>query len=192
MRAQLVLFAIAFGLTPPLNGQQRSTPAVSIRASSKGEVPADHSAIVRSAMCDGAGNVYSRPYRLEKVWEAVRAHPPSIAPGEEPAGNFLVTYALPNGAESGTFFLQGDRVPVPVASKNGELYVVEFAHDGSVRARTRLELNVFVDVLHLAVFESGEFLVVGLTGSVDVPRPSSSNALYGCFCCERAISEEDL
>jgi len=40
-----------------------------------------------------------------------------------------------------------------------------------VKARTKLELNVFVDVLHLAVFKSGEFLVVGLTGTVDVPAP---------------------
>jgi hypothetical protein len=171
MRAQLVLLAIAFSGAPTICAQQDSPAPVSVKAISKGEMPTSHSAVITSAMCDAAGNVYSRPFHPEKGWEAVRAPLQTINSGAKAVGSFSVTDALPGGTESRTFSVQGDRIYVPAMSNKGELYVVEFAQDGSVKARTKLEPGVFVDVFHLAVFKSGEYLVVGLTGSLSGTTP---------------------
>ena len=41
-----------------------------------------------------------------------------------------------------------------------------FGQDGLLKGRTKLKLPFVVQVLHLAVFKSGEYLVVGLTGTI--------------------------
>lgn len=42
-------------------------------------------------------------------------------------------------------------------------YMVEFAADGSMKSKVTLELDPYAEVWHLAVFNSGEYLLVGGT-----------------------------
>jgi hypothetical protein len=44
------------------------------------------------------------------------------------------------------------------------VYVVAFAQDGSVKAKTKLDTRTDVDPWHVAVFESGRLLISGLSG----------------------------
>ena len=181
MRPQFVFLVIAFSVPLTLCAQQDSPPIVSVKASPKGEMSASHSAVIMRAMCDDAGNVFSRPFHPEKGWEAVRAPLQTFTSGAKATESFSVTDALTGGTESRTFSVQGDRIFVPMMSKKGELYVVEFAQDGSVKARTKLEPGVFVDVFHLAVFKSGEYLIVGLTGTLTGTTPHLSTPFTAVF-----------
>ena len=45
-------------------------------------------------------------------------------------------------------------------------YVVEFAKDGSIKAPVKLQIDFYWAPEHFAVFASGEYLVVGLTGTI--------------------------
>jgi hypothetical protein len=171
MRLQVIFLALAWSLPSRLFAQQIATPTVSLKATAEDGMPVSHPSWIDSAMCDDAGNVHTRLLDRNTAGgaESLQAPIQEIAP-ERPAGTFRVTDALPGGTESRTFFVHGGRVYVPARSRDG-LYVVEFAQDGSLKAKTKLGLDFFVDVWHLAVFKSGEYLLVGLAGTITATAP---------------------
>jgi hypothetical protein len=63
-------------------------------------------------------------------------------------------------------------------------YVTEFGQDGQLEGRTKLELPFFVQVLHLAVFKSDEYLVVGLTGTIGENAPHLRTPFTAVFAAD--------
>jgi hypothetical protein len=174
MRAQIILLAAGLGVVPMLCAQQASAPVITIKAIAKGEIPSGPG-FTTTAMCDDAGNVYSQPFDPLKGWGADRAPVQEITGAAKPAGRFPV--------EGNTFFVRHDRVYSLAGSKNVS-YVVEFVQDGSVRAQTKLQLDFFVQVFHLAVFKSGEYLVVGLIGTITETAPHLRTPFTAVFAAD--------
>ena len=126
--------------------------------------------------CDADGNVYIRPYDAATTRDGKRF---SQLPIQEvtPAGalvrDFRVADAFPDGTAMGMSVGPDGRVYEAVmANHYADVYVAEFARDGSLQAKTKLEVGSALhtayftgDVSHLAVFKSGEFLINGETGS---------------------------
>jgi len=101
MRTQFILLAAVLGVAPMLCAQHAAKPPIPIKATAKGEIPAGP-AITDSAMCDDAGNVYSRPFGPNSVSEYLRAPIVEITAEAKPVGSFP--------SEGHTFFVRGDRV----------------------------------------------------------------------------------
>jgi hypothetical protein len=161
-----------FGVVSILCAQQGAKPVVSVEARSSGVLPVSHSAFIMSAMCDEEGNVYSRPFDPETAWGAIQ----EMTGQAKPAGRFP--------AKGKTFFVRDGRVYAVAGSNPGGIAVVEFAQDGSVKAQTKLGVDFFIDVLHLAVFKSGEYLVVGLTGSLTGTTPHLRTPFTAVFAAD--------
>lgn len=166
MRAPFILLAAWLGLVPMLLPQRLAPTKITLKATVPGELLVSRPAWIDAAMCDERGNVYTRP--TEKAIaggvEYFRAPIQEITPAVKADRSFQVTSALPDGAESRTFFVHDNRVYVLAGAHPAGLYVVQLEQDGSVKSRTKLDLTSFADIFHLAVFESGEYLLVGLTG----------------------------
>jgi hypothetical protein len=79
-------------------------------------------------------------------------------------GTFKVRDVLPEVVAARGIFVRDDGTVYQVAIGPGGVYVVAFAKDGSVKAKTKLQTGGFVDPWHLGVFESGELVVSGNTG----------------------------
>ena len=131
MKMTALLLAGACGLSPMLCAQQPATPVVSLKAMTKGETPLSHpTATTGPAMCDAAGNVYA--------FQPNTTHRPPIqetTPEARLAGNFRLPDAFPGDVRGG--FVDNDGRVYMVVNGYG-IYVVEFAQDGSVKAKTRL------------------------------------------------------
>jgi len=175
VRTQLILLATMVGLAPQICAQQGATPVVDIYASSKGEENVSHSTVIMRAMCDEAGNVYTRPFDPGKGLGELRAPIQEITPEAKPAGRFP--------ADGKTFFVRDGNVYALAGPRDG-LYIVKFDQNGSVKSRTKLDLPFFIDVLHLAVFKSGEYLVVGLTGTINDTGPHLRTPFTGVFTAD--------
>jgi hypothetical protein len=61
-------------------------------------------------------------------------------------------------------FVTSDGRVFQVALARSDIFVVELAPDGSVKAKTKLTLGVYAQPWHLAVFESGEYLLTATAG----------------------------
>jgi hypothetical protein len=118
--------------------------------------------------CDEDGNIYVRPYVSQ--WKAARFSFESPVQRIKPEGNLgevfknstldgekLAATEIVVNAEGGVYQVGWTQ------DKNPDIYVTSFAKDGSVEARTRLEIQLFRPD-HLAVFKSGEFLLSGTKG----------------------------
>lgn len=164
MRAQAVLISILC-LGSFVSAQQNS-PIQRIKAVVQGPVPATHNAshtlLTENAMCDNAGNIYTRPFDAEKSF-GLESPITRSAPGAVSTGSFSVA-ELPGGI-SRTYFVNQGKVYVPAGS-GGNLEVIAFAPAGTISSRTKLDVNGFLDVWHLGVFNSGEYLLVGTTGKL--------------------------
>jgi hypothetical protein len=158
-----------------LCAQQTTRPAIAIMATPKGEVPVSRSALIDSAMCDDAGNLYIRPFRLGNASDYHHAPIQEITSEAQPAGTF------PAGAHA--FFVHEGRAYFSAGSGRGVI-VDEFAQDGSRKAEVKLSVDFFVDVMHLAVFRSGEFLVVGLSGSLTGSAPHLRTPFTAVFAAD--------
>lgn len=147
--------------------QQIAKPAIKVKAASGGDIPLGNPAWIDGSACDRDGNLYIRPVDKAIAGSSQMFQVPvvKISPAGKLIGEFKIAQALPGGGESRTFAVHDGAVYVPTGSRNGGYYVVKFASDGSVAMRTRLALDSFVDIFHLAVFNSGEYLVVGEAGS---------------------------
>jgi len=174
MKTQFIVLAV-LGLAPMLCAQQGATQVITIKATARGEISASHPAIIMSAMCDGDGNVYSRPFDPQTSMGELRAPVQAITREAKPAGKFPV--------EGHTFFVHDGRVYFSAGVNHGAV-VVELAQDGSVKAQTKLQLDFFVDVMHLAVFRSGEYLVVGIAGTIGERAPHLRTPFTAVFAAD--------
>lgn len=164
-----VLLASLCGVAPALCAQQTAPPTVSLTAISKVEMPVSRPTVtIGRAACDGVGNVYTRQLDAEASKEKLNLRKlpiREIAPAGNVTGNFKITDAALEEVVGRGVFVSRDRRIYQAALARGDVYVVEFAQNGSIVAKTRLEVTRgSVMPWHLAVFDSGEFLLVGETG----------------------------
>jgi hypothetical protein len=62
-------------------------------------------------------------------------------------------------------FVTSDGRVFEVVEVRGDVFVVEFAPDSSVKARTKLAPPLYTQPCLLAVFRSGEYLLTATTGT---------------------------
>jgi hypothetical protein len=171
MKLSALLLSGVCGVAPMLCAQQAAMPIVSLKATTKVELPLDYpTSMAGQAMSDGAGNVYTRQLSSEASKDKINWHRLPIlkaSPKGNLAGNFRVTDAFPDDADpmGRSFFVDHDGRVYQAVIAHHRTYVVEFAPDGSAKAKTKLGLDSYVDIWHLAVFKSGEYLLVGSIGS---------------------------
>lgn len=158
-------------LSLPLVYAQKTTIPLVIRPTSKGEVPSAKSAFVMSAMCDDAGNVYSRPVDHETGWGGIRK-----VMADASSAQTL-------GTQGKTFFVRGRQLYSLTKTSSGS-YVIELNPDGTEKARTKLAVDPAVDILHLAVFKSGGYLVVGLIGNPTADGPHLRTPYTAVFAAD--------
>jgi hypothetical protein len=137
-----------------------------------------------SSVCDDAGNVYTIPQGEESFRDPLKRETlpfQKITPAGDLAGSFQVADAFTDdvyGRNGGVvssdfvghydFFVTADGARAfQAAYVHGETFVVEFAQNGSVKAKTKLLVGPddrHMQPWHLAVFKSGEYLVIGFNG----------------------------
>ncbi len=173
MRTQFILVGFACSLAPMLCAQQPSATIVDLKADAKIEVPAlIRGEQSRGGICDGAGNVYLRRIESEKPGQERTARPTrKISPDGNLIASFRILDAFSNmQASSGVHvigkgvFVTADGKVFQAAHADGEVFIVEFAPDGSVKAKTKLATPLYFQPWLLAVFKSGEFLLTATTG----------------------------
>lgn len=169
MKMPTVLLASLCSMAPALCAQQAEAPVVSLKATSKVEMPLGRpTVLIGRAMCDGEGNVYARQLDADASRDKLnlRTLPINrIAPTGNVTGNFRVTDAgLEDVVGRGVFVARSGRI-YQAAFQRGAVYVIEFAQNGSIATKTRLDVaRGSVMPWHLAVFDSGEYLLTGETG----------------------------
>jgi hypothetical protein len=170
MRAKAILLAAACSTAPMLCAQQSAVSLVKLKATAKVEVSmSQRASLFGQATCDGAGNVYVRQLDVET---SRNPSGPTRLPIQEvtPAGmlvrNFRVTNAFRDEVEGMEVFVDQNGRVYQAAMVGDDVYVVEFAPDSSVKTRTKLDVGSrhFTSITRLAVFSSGEYLLVGETG----------------------------
>jgi hypothetical protein len=172
MRIQRILSLAALFIAPQLCWSQTAKREVNLSATEAAQIPVSTSLIMMAATCDQEGNTYTQPFARDTTGrsEFYRAPIQRIAPGSTSSSFFRFDDAFPEGAEGRAFSVHEGRAYVLASAKRG-VYVVEFAKDGSIRAKTRLAIDFLFVPFHLAVFKSGEYLVVGITGTVGPTAP---------------------
>ncbi len=173
----LLLLVVACGTATVLGAQKSSQPLgnvaaaptrESLTANAIGKLDIGHPTwMIESAKCDDAGNIYTRRGDQEMSGAATLLAPiRELSPDLRPVATFRMTNLLADGlkSEGRTGFVDNNGRVYVVTSNQREVYVVEFARQGSVKARTKLDLDSYVEVSGLAVFRSGGYLLVGQTG----------------------------
>lgn len=159
---------------PILCAQQVGRPIVDLKTAIKIEVPMTRRATQsRGAVCDGAGNVYTRQLESGMNDHQQRAALPirKITPEGSLVGSFRVLDAFANNLTGkgvdvmgkGIFVTTDGRV-FQTADVHGDVFVVEFSPEGSVKAKTKLATGLRTQPWLLAVFKSGEYLLTATTG----------------------------
>ena len=188
MRTQLILVAALVGVTPMLCAPQDAPRVVNVKAESRGEMPVRAPAVIMSAACDESGNVYTQLRSKDPVAQInlegnlYQSPVQKITPEVKSAGVFRFGDAFSDGAESRAFCVHDSRLYVLATAKKG-LYVVEFANDGSFKAPVKLQIDFYLVPEHFAVFPSGEYLVVGLTGTIS-QRPDLHTPFTAVFAAD--------
>ncbi len=174
MRLLAIVLAAVCIVVPAVSAQQTAPSIVDLKIITKADVPfANRSFMTRGAICDGAGNVYVR--RLEpgmKDYQERAALPiRKVTPTGNLAGSFRILDAFPNdivgkgvGVVGKGIFVTTDGRLFQTAQVHGDVFVVEFAPDGSVKAKTKLLTGSIMQPWHLGVFKSGEYLLTATTG----------------------------
>ncbi len=164
MKLQVMLLAPACSLAPGLFAQQPATPAITLKATAAGAMPIRRPSVILSAMCDDAGNVYARPFDPYDPMASFQAPVLEVTPGKA-AGSLRITPTFQSPHAAGTFLVREGELYVLTGPSYDVNDVVEFASNGSVKAQVKLAgLDSSVEVWHLAVFKSGEYLLFGVTG----------------------------
>ncbi|MGD0570031.1 MAG: hypothetical protein ABSA78_16640 [Candidatus Sulfotelmatobacter sp.] len=173
MKVPTLLLAGLCGLAPTLCAQQAATPIVDLKETTRIDVPmTGRGTQSRGGVCDGAGNVYVRRREVEKPGQdraaiAIR----KISPEGNLVRTFRVLDAFPRYRTDGAVNIIGrsvfatadGRIFQAAAAPDG-IFVVEFAPDGSVKAKTKLATGPATTPWLLAVFKSGEYLLTATTG----------------------------
>ena len=166
MRTRLVFLAALIGSALALVAQDVA-PASDLRVGSRVALLLGRFIdLVGAPKCDGSGNIYARPARKasdNSADEYLLAPIKQVTPEGKMGRTFRLTDAWQDFAGRGMFVDRSGTV-YEAAVAPGGVHVVEFAKDGSVKSKTKLETGKDVDPLHLAVFESGRFLVSGESG----------------------------
>ena len=159
---------------------------VKINAQSRGEMPVEGGAVIMSAMCDESGNIYTqlRQHAVDAAY-LYQAPVQKITPDVKSAGVFQFGDAFREATESRAFFVQDSRLYALTTTKQG-LYVVEFDRDGSMKAPVKLQIDSFLVPFHFAVFQSGEYLVAGLTGTIS-QRPDLHTPYTAVFAADGTL-----
>jgi len=171
MRTQLVLLAAVCGVAPMLCAQHPSATLVDLKADAKIEVPATgRAAQSRGGICDEAGNVYVRREEYDKPGQERARRPISkISSDGNLKESFRILDAFQNPQARGEVnskcvFVTADGKVFQAGDSQGEVFVVEFAPDGSVKTKTKLATAPDTQSWLLAVFKSGEYLLTATTG----------------------------
>lgn len=165
MRLQFIILAALWSVASPLFSGAQQASVVRVGAIAMGEIPLSsptETAMVNSPTCDGPGNVYSRTFDPLKAMTQFEVPIQETAPGGKLAGRFSAADTRAGGS---AFFVDYDGRVYELLTHDG-YEVVQFARDGSLRSRTKLELDARasqVQPSHLGVFASGGFLLVGTT-----------------------------
>jgi len=174
MKARMLLLAAVCAVSLAFYAQQTATPINELKAIATVEVSAiGSSSANRWPICDSAGNVYTRQLEPEMKDRQQRA----ALPIDEisPAGVLVRTYRVTDAFASEVsgngvavlgkgVFVTGDGRVYQAALVHSDIFVVEFARDGSVKAKTKLMTNSFMQPWHLAVFDEGEYLLTATAG----------------------------
>jgi len=148
-------------------------PAVKLAATARVEGPLTRTATMGESrdMCDAAGNLYTRQNEAGfSMREFATQAFQKITPTGSASAAFRVTDAVPG---TGTKPVVGRDFFVTASGRvfqlawvvRDDVYVVEFAQDGSVKSRTQLQTYGRVkSPYHLAVFDTGEYLLTGDAG----------------------------
>ncbi len=173
MKVPIIFLVGVCGIARILCAQQVATPIVDIRETIKIDVPMTHPGTQsRGGVCDGAGNLYVRRNESEKPGQQRAALPiQKISPAGDLVGSFRVLDALPStrtdrGVDvvGRSVFVTTDGRVFQAAIGSDGVFVVEFAQDGSVKAKTKLATGSATTPWLLAVFKSGEYLLTATTG----------------------------
>jgi hypothetical protein len=163
------LLASLCGAASMLCAQQASIPFVNVKAAAAGEMPLPtptSTVMVGRATCDNEGDVYTRLFDPEEPKTSFHAPIEELTPDGRLAGNFPAEDAFQGHAVAEAFFVHPTGTVYELFVHDRVYEVVQFGHDGSVKARTKLELDVQsaqVQAWQLTVFKSGEYLLAGLT-----------------------------
>lgn len=180
MRARniVVLAVTVFIVAPMLWTQGAAKRVVNLTTNQAAEIPVNVSmSTMMYAVCDQEGAIYTQPFPDDTVGRQEFYHAPiqKITPGLKSTQMFRFD------SEDRAFFVQQDTLYV-LASATHSYSVLEFAKDGSITTQTKLlGIDVFLDPSRLAVFKSGEYLVVGLTGSIGETSPHLRTPFTGVF-----------
>ena len=170
MNVSALLLASACSAAPILCAQQVSPQAtLSVKTIISAESTLSQPmAPMKSAICDGAGNIYAiQPFtrtdlRLPQIQKITR--------DAKLAASFRVPETGPGEVRDG--FVDHDGKAYLLAITPLETHVLAFAPGGSLLTTTKLELPPrSVEPWHLAVFRSGGYLLVGQTGIHEARTP---------------------
>jgi hypothetical protein len=168
MRTRLILRLTVFGTGLALCAHALAADSfISLKAGARIVLPFVRAMdMVGASKCDQSGNVYIRPVDREvgDPDEYLLGPIRQVTPQAKIAGTFRVRDVLSEVGAGRGIFVRGDGSVYQAALARGGVYVVAFAKDGSVKAKTKLQTGGVVDPWHLAVFESGGFLVSGNAG----------------------------
>lgn len=144
-------------------GAQDAERLVNLRPSDTVELSLGRSLdLVGAPKCDGSGNVYARAVSIAGG-DHFLAPISEVTLDGKLVGTFSLTQAWPDAVGRGVFVgRNGDVYHLAIAS--GGVYVVQFAKDGSVKSKTKVETQGFFDPWHLVVYPSSRFLVSGTEG----------------------------
>lgn len=122
-------------------------------------------ALLGRAACDEDGNIYLRPY----VSQRVSGLPSSASPVQKMKPDGTLAELFQNSDADGAKLPFRDAVSADgkvhqaAWTRDGTIYVISFAKDGSSKSKTRIQTDSFLPY-QLAVFKSGEFLLSGTKG----------------------------
>jgi hypothetical protein len=174
MKMTAISLAGACAMAPALCAQQVATSVVSLKPTTINMTKPPLGPpywLEDKAACDGAGNVYARLYGASATQDAKWAgklpiYEVSSAGGT--VGSFRgALAAFSDGRATAAFAGRDGRVYQVVQDRYVDVYVVEFARDGSIKSKTKLEIGSRLQsayVGHLAVFGSGEYLLGSVVG----------------------------
>lgn len=162
MRTRMILLALVFGLDPAL-GAQNAEHLVNLKPSNSVEINLGSSVdFAGASKCDGSGNVYARPVG-HSGGDYFLAPIRKIGQDGKIGDAFSLTRLWSDAVGRG-FFIDADGDVYQAAIAPGGVYVVQFARDGSVKSKVKLETQGFFDPWHLVVYKSGRFVVSGIEG----------------------------
>lgn len=159
MRTRFLLIAAVTSCAWTLTAQNASAPTPGSRVMLPVGSFID---MVSNPRCNSAGDVYIRPANKDKD----EADEYLLAPIRQltPEGKLVETYRLTDAGAGRGVYVTPTGVVYEASIASGGVYVVEFSKDGTVKSKTRLETGIYVDPLHVAVFNSGRFLLIGESG----------------------------